>query len=53
VRLARFQSLIQAGMVLMILDVPERRVEELKSKLGSGGPDAIDVGTEPNIPAFP
>jgi len=52
-RLARFQPVIDDGNILMMVDVPEHRTEEIKSLLGERHPEASSRGLEPHIPAFP
>ncbi len=52
-RLRKFERQIEQGMILLLVDVPEHRVEDVKSILGRSHPEAIDRGLEPNIPAFP
>ena len=52
-RLARFASAIAAGQVLLMVDVPRARVEEIESRLQALHPEAHLEGVEPNIPAFP
>jgi uncharacterized membrane protein YeaQ/YmgE (transglycosylase-associated protein family) len=52
-RLRKFEADIAAGRILLMVDVPERKVEEIKAKLGASHPEAADRGLEPNIPAFP
>jgi hypothetical protein len=52
-RLRKFEADIAAGRILLMVDVPEHKVEEIKAKLGQTHPEAADRGLEPNIPAFP
>lgn len=51
--LKRFQPRIEQGQVLLIVDVPRRRVPEIEALLHSKHPEATTEGMEPNIPAFP
>ncbi len=52
-RLRKFERQIEQGMILLLVDVPEHRVEDVKAIVGRSHPEAIDRGLEPNIPAFP
>jgi hypothetical protein len=52
-RLRKFERQLEQGMILLLIDVPEHRVEDVKSIDGRSHPEAIDRGLEPNIPAFP
>jgi hypothetical protein len=52
-RLTRFEPHIEEGRVLMMVDVPIRRVRELTSLVTSRHPEALSAGFEPTIPAFP
>jgi hypothetical protein len=52
-RLRRFERAIQQGQILLMVDVPEGRVEEIESRLQALHPEAHLEGVEPNIPAFP
>ena len=52
-RLKRFEPAIEAGKVLLMVDVPRSRVEEIEEKLEALHPEASLQGTEPGIPAFP
>jgi hypothetical protein len=52
-RLRQFESALEAGRILVMVDVPEHRVEEVKERLERIHPEAADGGLEPNIPAFP
>lgn len=52
-RLKTFESAIAAGRILMMVDVPARRVEEVKKLIVAHHPEAMSSGTEPTIPAFP
>jgi hypothetical protein len=50
--LQRFAGDIENGKVLLIVDVPHRRVEEITALIGKH-PDADVRGLHPTIPAFP
>ena len=52
-RLKRFEAEIESGKVLMMVDVPMRRVQEICELVHSHHPEASDRGFEPTIPAFP
>lgn len=52
-RLKRFEGAIAQGQILLMVDVPHGRVEEIESRLQSLHPEAHLEGVEPNIPAFP
>ena len=52
-RLRPFQPMIADGNILVMVDVPEHRTEEIKSLLGARHPEALHEGLEPHIPAFP
>ena len=52
-RLQRFETQIEQGQVLLMVDVPRTRVEEIEARLQSLHPEAHLEGVEPNIPAFP
>jgi hypothetical protein len=52
-RLKKFDPMIESGKVLLMVDVPEHSVEEVRSVFSRNHPEAVDHGLEPNIPAFP
>jgi hypothetical protein len=52
-RLQQFEPVIEEGRILVMVDVPEHRVEEIKTALGERHPEALHRGLEPHIPAFP
>ena len=49
----RFQNAIEQGEVLIMVDVPKDKVEEIENLVHSHHPQAEMGGTEPHIPAFP
>lgn len=51
-RLRGFESAIEDGKVLLMVDVPQQRVEDISSKIESHK-QAHNEGSEPSIPAFP
>lgn len=52
-RLRRFERQIEAGQILLMVDVPMWRVDEIEARLRARHPEAHLEGTEPDIPAFP
>lgn len=52
-RVKEFQSAIEKGELLMMVDVPKQRVSEIEGLVRKHHPDADFEGTEPTIPAFP
>jgi uncharacterized membrane protein YeaQ/YmgE (transglycosylase-associated protein family) len=52
-RLDRFDPDIQEGKILLMLDVPAGRYEEIRSIIARTHPEAADRGNEPTVPAFP
>ena len=52
-RLKRFEPAIEKGQILLMVDVPRSRVDEIEARLQALHPEAHLEGIEPNIPAFP
>jgi len=52
-RLKRFQVAIDRGEVLLMVDVPVRRVPEIRDLIRSHHPEAQSRGQDTQIPAFP
>jgi len=52
-RLTQFQSAIDEGRILVMADVPQHRVDEVREALHDRHPEAEDRGIDPHIPAFP
>lgn len=52
-RLRRFKAALEEGRVLLMVDVPKGRVDEIDGLVRSHHPEAGIHGTEPTIPAFP
>lgn len=52
-QITRFEKAIQAGQLLLMVDIPNDRVAEIKEMVHSHFPKAEIAGTEPQIPAFP
>jgi hypothetical protein len=49
----QFEQAIKAGEILMMVDIPKARVEEVETLIYGHHPTAAAGGTEPHIPAFP
>ena len=52
-RLTDFESAINEGQLLMMVDVPKADVEKITGLVKNHHPEAHVEGTEPVIPAFP
>jgi hypothetical protein len=52
-KLGPFHAQIEQGKVLMMVDVPMRRVQEISEIVARRHPEAVAGGFEPTIPAFP
>lgn len=52
-KLKAFHSDIDRGWVLLMADVPMRRVSEISQLVARRHPEAVSGGFEPTIPAFP
>jgi len=52
-RLKRFNDEIEQGKILLIIDVPEHKVQDVKTLVGRIHPEAVDRGVEVNVPVFP
>jgi hypothetical protein len=52
-KLKRFRDDIESGKVLMMVDAPMRRVQEISDLVRRHRPEAVSGGFEPTIPAFP
>lgn len=52
-RLKRFEEEIDTGQILLLIDVPKSRVEEIIELVEKHHPEAHIEGTEPTIPPFP
>ncbi len=52
-KLKAFHGPIEEGKVLMMVDVPMRRVQEISDLVAKRHPEAASGGFEPTIPAFP
>ncbi len=52
-RLQRFERAIADGQILLMVDMPRSRVEEVEALLEKRHPEGRFEGVEPDIPAFP
>jgi hypothetical protein len=52
-RLRRFEGAIEQGQILLMVDTPRSRVEEIEALLQTSHPEAHFEGVEPDVPAFP
>jgi uncharacterized membrane protein YeaQ/YmgE (transglycosylase-associated protein family) len=52
-RLRGFENELQDGKVLLMLDVPSGRYDEVRTIIARTHPEAVDRGNEPTVPAFP
>ena len=52
-QIEKFEGAIEKGEVLMMVDIPKERVEEIEALVQQHHPEADMGGTEPHIPAFP
>jgi hypothetical protein len=52
-RLDEFESAINEGSILMMVDVRKEQVEQVSQSVKGHHPEADMHGTEPTIPAFP
>lgn len=52
-QLSQFEDEIEAGKILLIVDVPRTRVDEVRALIGKTHPEANARGLEPAYPVFP
>lgn len=52
-KLSKFGPEIERGHILLIVDVPTRRMEEIQQIVARRHPEAVAHGYEPTMPAFP
>jgi hypothetical protein len=52
-RIKEFEKAVAQGEVLMLVDVPKAKVEQVEAMVKEHHPDAEVEGTEPTIPPFP
>jgi hypothetical protein len=53
IKLKPFEPDIESGKILLMVDVPAARVEEIEGLISRRHPEAIDRGIDPTMPAFP
>lgn len=53
IHLKRFQSAIEDGHILLIIDIPKNKVKEIEQCIRFEHPDIEYAGMEPTIPRFP
>ena len=53
IRLKPFAETIDAGNILLFLDLPPERVDEVRRIIKSHHPEAEDHGLDPTVPLFP
>jgi len=52
-RLRPYQRALDEGKILLMVDVPHHRVDEVRDRLHTIHPEAEDRGLDPHVPAFP
>lgn len=52
-KLEEFEQTLQEGHILLMVDVPVERVDEIRKLVLSHHPEAEDHGRDPTMPAFP
>jgi hypothetical protein len=52
-RLQRFDGAVARGEILLMVDTPSLRINEIESMLHARHPEGRDEGLEPNVPVFP
>ncbi len=52
-QLKAFEKAIQSGEILVMVDTPKERVDEITELVRSHHPEASIMGVEPTMPAFP
>jgi hypothetical protein len=52
-QLREFEQAIEDGQLLLMIDIPKKRVDEITDLVKKHHPEAEVEGTEPTIPAFP
>lgn len=53
IKLKRFEADIAAGKILLMVDVPVARLEEIEALIARRHPEAVDRGVDPTMPVFP
>ena len=49
----QFEADVAEGKILLMVDVPEHKVEAVHELVGRTHPEAVDKGVEVNVPVFP
>ncbi len=52
-QLESFQQAIDQGELLIMIDIPKSRIDEISDLVQKHHPEAMIEGTEPTMPAFP
>jgi hypothetical protein len=52
-RLKKFEEAVEAGELLMLIDVPKDKVAKIEELIVGHHPEAEIEGTEPTVPPFP
>jgi uncharacterized membrane protein YeaQ/YmgE (transglycosylase-associated protein family) len=52
-QLKGFEHELEEGRILLMLDVPSGRYDEVRQVIARTHPEATDRGSEPTVPAFP
>ncbi len=52
-QLKKFERALEQGQILLMVDVPKERVDEITDGIRRHHPEADAEGVEPTIPAFP
>jgi len=52
-RLRSFEKTMEEGHILLILDVPKQRIDEVRDIINNHHPEVEDHGIDPTIPRFP
>jgi len=52
-QLKKFERALEQGQILLMVDVPRERVDEITDGIRRHHPEADAEGVEPTIPAFP
>jgi hypothetical protein len=53
VRLREYEKTMEEGHILLMLDVPKERIDEVQGIMRSHHPEVEDHGIDPDIPRFP
>ena len=52
-QLKGFERELEEGKILLMLDVPASRYDEIRQVIARSHPEAVNRGNEPMVPAFP